>query len=95
MNLENIKTAASTFVDSVQKNKNTNGRNIRSCRAEELTLDNFSGTIEWNYEYNAACHCHPEIHTHTETYKISDFVKWINEKNIVVEQITETEIDAW
>jgi len=94
LNLDNIKTAASNFVDSVQKDKNTGGHNIRSCRAEELTFDSFTGFIDWEYEYNGACHCHPEMHTHNETYRISDFVKWLSENNVEPEQFTEAQFAA-
>lgn len=95
LNLERIREAMANFVDAKQTNKNTAGHNVRNCRADELTIDSWSGNIIWKYEYNGACHCHPEMHTHEETYKISDFVKWVSETNLEIEQYTEEEISTW
>ncbi len=95
LNLENIKSSVVNYIDLVEHQKHVMRFNSHSCNVDEVTFDVYAGTIVWTYEYNSACHCHPEMHTHTETYKIEDFLKYLNEKNIEIEQHTEAEIAEW
>ena len=86
-NFQKLRESASRFVDKKMREKGER----RTSDADEISFDTYAGTLTFSYEYNSACHCHPEMKTAEEVYPISEFVKWLSENAEVVELSTEAD----
>jgi hypothetical protein len=93
LNFENLLDLASRFVDEQEKAKNNGRYTNRSSRREEITVENYNNLIVWTYEYNSACHCHPEMRTERKEYPLKDFVKWVQDNKVELEQYSEEEYE--
>lgn len=80
-NTEELRRLACRYVNEQQ----SVGR--RQSDSDEISFDGDS--VVWKYKYNDACNCHPEWKTEEVFYPMKDFVDWVNEKNIEVEQYSE------
>lgn len=94
MNFDGLKSLASQFVNEEEKRKHE-GRSspCKQSHTDEIHIEHYDNLIIWSYQHNTSCHCHPTYETVEKKYSIDDFLKWIADNNIEVEQYTEAELE--
>lgn len=87
-NIDSINELACAFVISVEKNRKNPSREFQRAgtpEASEISIN--SSGIQWNFEYNDSCNCHPEYLNYTETYSFDDFIEYLKENKLDVEHM--------